>query len=68
MIGYLIFDRKTGAFDGIYRSKESAQLALASLTRRIPHADWVLQEHKGDAPPDSDFWVNIYNKEYEKGV
>ena len=68
MNGYLIFDRKTGAFDGIYRSKASAQAALESITKRIPQADWVLQEHEGKAPPESDFWLNIYEKESIKGV
>ena len=68
MNGYMIFDRKTGAFDGIYQIKESAQAALESLTRRIPQADWVLQEHEGKAPPESDFWVNIYEKDVYKDI
>jgi hypothetical protein len=68
MNGYIVFDRKTGAFDGIYLNKASAQVAFESLSRRIPQADWVLQEHKGEAPPDSDFWVNIYEKEVYKDI
>mgnify|MGYP006265556375 CR=1 FL=1 len=63
---WIVFDRKTGAFDGAYRRKEMAQGALESLTRRIPHADWVLQQWKTGMPRlnDHDFWINIYKKEY----
>ena len=65
MNGYLVFDRKTGAYDGIYKRKQSAQEALDSLSKRIPHADWVIQAHDGiTKPPECDFWLNIYEKEY----
>jgi len=65
--GYIVFDRKTGAYDGIYMQKESAQGALESLTRRVPHADWVLQEYSGTPElPESDFWLNVYEKEYRE--
>lgn len=66
--GYIVFDRKTGAYDGVYKRKLSAQGALESLTKRIPHADWVLQEYSGTPElPKSDFWLNIYEKEYHQG-
>ena len=65
--GYIVFDRKTGAYDGIYMQKESAQGALESLTLRVPHADWVLQEYSGTPElPKSDFWLNVYEKEYRE--
>ena len=66
---YIVFDRKTGAYDGIYVQKESAQSALESLTRRVPHADWVLKEYNGTPKlPESDFWLNLYEKEYREGA
>ena len=67
--GYIVFCRKTGAYDGVYMQKESAQGALESLTLKVPHADWVLQEYSGTPElPKSDFWLNIYEKEYSQGV
>ena len=38
--GWIVLDRKTGAYDGMYKNKEMAQNALDSLTKRIPQADW----------------------------
>lgn len=69
MNAWIVFDRKTGAWDGQYRDKEMAQESLDSLTKGIPQADWVLQELF--SPIDlleDDFWVNIYEKEYLKGL
>jgi len=46
---------------------KSTQEALESLTRRVPHADWVLQEYSGTPElPESDFWLNVYEKEYRE--
>ena len=65
MSAWIVFDRKTGAYDGVYKRKEMAQGALDSLTTRVPHADWELREFSGSpALPPFDFWVNIYEKEY----
>jgi len=62
--GWIVFDRKTGAYDGMYKRKEMAQGALESLTKRVPQADWELKENVGNVKlPVIDFWVNIYEPE-----
>jgi|APGre2960657404_1045060.scaffolds.fasta_scaffold45278_3 hypothetical protein len=61
--GWIILDRKTGAYDGMYRDKEMAQNALDSLTKRIPQADWELKQNIGNLElPEFDFWINIYEE------
>jgi hypothetical protein len=63
-MNYLIVDTKTGAWDGVYTTREGALAAFESLTNRLPQAAWVLQEHH-DCPKvfPSDFWVNVFDKE-----
>jgi hypothetical protein len=61
-MNYVIVDRKTGAWDGIYRTYDGASDALRSLKNRIPAADWDLQVPTSKPDPN-DFWLNIYNKE-----
>ena len=69
MSQWIIFDRKTGAWNGIYRDKEMAQDSLDSLTTNVPQADWVLEKFTASkAPPEFDFWTNHYEKEYFKGL
>ena len=66
--GYIVYDTKKGAYDGVYLQKVSAKKALKSLRRRVPQANWVLHEHTGSPElPASKFWLNIYEKEYTQG-
>ena len=67
--GYIIYDYHTGAYDGVYLSKESAKAALNSLKKRVPQANWVLQEHtKSPELGDAKFWVNVYKEVLNKEV
>ena len=63
-MNYVIVDTKTGAWDGVYFTRELALEAFESLTYKIPNASWVLQEHQ-TMPRlfEKDFWIEIYDKE-----
>ena len=66
--GYIVYDTKKGAYDGVYLHKVEAEKALKSLQRRVLQANWVLHEHtKSPELPAAKFWLNIYEKEYTQG-
>jgi|APGre2960657373_1045057.scaffolds.fasta_scaffold65704_2 hypothetical protein len=67
MTQYIIIDTKTGAWDGLYLTREGALEAFESLSHRVPQASWVFQEYTGKKPPFAkDFWLDIYSYEDTK--
>ena len=64
---YIIIDTKTGAWDGLYSTRQGALEAFKSITNRVPQASWVVQEYTGKEPPFSkDFWLEIYPYEVQQ--